>query len=431
MNNDQAWLQEHLWKQVLVGMVLGLGVGVGLSPSGFGLLTPLQIAGLDGWIALPGIVFLRLIQMVVVMLVSSSIIVGIAGEENREVLKGVGYRIAPYFVMTTSIAVLIGVGVALVVQPGLYVDATRLQLFVPEAETSTALAAAAPIKDVPELIAELIPANLAEADHNRNMLQIVVAALLMGAALSAIPRESSQHVLQFARGIQDLSMKIVSWAMRLAPVAVFGLLCDITLRVGVEALAGLSMYVACVLVGLLLLQVFYLVLVSLLAQRNPWQFLAQIREAQLLAFSTSSSAAVLPVSLQISEKKLRVRGAIARLIIPLGATVNMDGTALYQVVAALFLTQIFGIELSVGSLVVLVATTVGASIGAPSAPGVGIVILATIIEGMGVPTSGIALILGVDRILDMCRTAVNVTGDLTACVVIEKWLGKKLKSVEA
>ena len=155
---------------------------------------------------------------------------------------------------------------------------------------------------------------------------------------------------------------------------------------------------------------------------KPSVFLSQIREVQLLAFSTSSSAAVMPLSIKIAEEKLSIQSSTADFIVPLGATINMDGTALYQVVAAVFLTQVFGVDLSSGELLLLITTTIGASIGSPSTPGVGIVILGTILTNIGVPASGIALIIGVDRILDMSRTAINVTGDITACVVMDKWL---------
>ena len=177
-----------------------------------------------------------------------------------------------------------------------------------------------------------------------------------------------------------------------------------------------------IILGLASLVVFYLLIVVLLARRNPWQFLTAVREVQSLAFSTSSSAAVMPLSMQTAQTSLGVRSSVAQFIVPLGATVNMVRTALYQVVAALFLTQVYGIDLSAGQLLLLAVTTVGASIGSPSTPGVGIVILATIVAGIGVPPAGIALIIGVDRILDMLRTAINVAGDLAACVVMDRWL---------
>ena len=218
-------------------------------------------------------------------------------------------------------------------------------------------------------------------------------------------------------------MKIVSWAMALAPAAVFGLLAQISVQVGFDAIVGVASYMGTVLLGLLLLLMFYMVIVALFARRSPLAFLRAISGVQLLAFSTSSSAAVMPLSMKTAETQLNVSPSVSQFVVPLGATVNMDGTALYQVVAAVFLTQVYGVDLSLPQLALLAATTVGASIGSPSTPGVGIVILATIVQGMGVPAEGIALILGVDRILDMSRTAVNVSGDLTACVVMERVLG--------
>ena len=185
----------------------------------------------------------------------------------------------------------------------------------------------------------------------------------------------------------------------------------------------MAVYVATVLIGLLLLLVAYLLIVTLVALRKPFDFLVGVREALLLAFSTSSSAAVMPISIRTAEEKLRVRPSISQFIIPLGATINMDGTALYQGVAAVFLAQVFGIDLSVGGLLLIVVTAVGASIGTPATPGVGIVILAMVLTTVGIPAAGIALIMGVDRILDMSRTVLNVCGDLVASTVMDRWVG--------
>ena len=186
-------------------------------------------------------------------------------------------------------------------------------------------------------------------------------------------------------------------------------------------------YVGTVLLGLLSLLIFYLILVYTITRMPPLSFLTKIRELQLLAFSTSSSAAVMPLSIETATNKFGISKSTANFVIPIGATINMDGTAIYQVIAAVFLAQVYGIELSISSLVLLSVTTIGASIGAPSTPGVGIVVLATILGGIGVPVSGIALLIGVDRILDMCRTVVNVSGDITACLVLDKLLAKYSK----
>ena len=215
-------------------------------------------------------------------------------------------------------------------------------------------------------------------------------------------------------------MKIVEWAMKLAPYAVFGLICSITIKIGFDAISSMFMYIFTVVFGLVLILCFYLIIVYLASNMKPLEFLGKIKEVQLMAFSTSSSAAVMPLSIDTAETKLEIPTSISKFVIPLGATINMDGTALYQVCAAVFLAQVFSIDLSFVELFVLALTTVGASIGTPSTPGVGIVILATILQSIGVPLEGIALILGVDRILDMCRTTINVTGDLTATLVMKR-----------
>lgn len=270
------------------------------------------------------------------------------------------------------------------------------------------------------MIVSLIPVNTAQAELDGNILAFVILSIFIGVALMSIKEEDAKPLIDLARSVQAFSMKIIDWSMKIAPYAVFGLLANITIKIGFDAISSMSMYMFTVILGLLILLSFYLVIVYFFANISPWKFVFQIREVQLMAFSTSSSAAVMPLSMKTAEEKLNVPSSISKFVIPLGATVNMDGTALYQVCAAIFLTQLFGIELSFVELIILALTTVGASIGSPSTPGVGIVILATILQGIGVPVEGVALILGVDRILDMCRTTVNVTGDLTATLVMKK-----------
>jgi Na+/H+-dicarboxylate symporter len=217
-------------------------------------------------------------------------------------------------------------------------------------------------------------------------------------------------------------MTVVRWAMWLAPFAVFGLLAQLTTKIGLNALLGMAVYVGTVLLGLLLLMLGYLVLLFVFARQHPLAFLRSAREVLLLAFSTSSSAAVMPLSIKTVEDKMGVRPSVSQFVIPLGATINMNGTALYQGVAAIFLAQVFGIDISTGGMLLIIVTAVGASIGSPATPGVGIVILALVLDSVGIPTAGIALIMGVDRILDMSRTAINVCGDLTACVLMNRWV---------
>ncbi len=424
-------IRTHLWLQILVAMVFGLGLGLLLSPSGVALVSNDMAYGFAQWVAVPGQLFLAMIQMVVIPLVLSSIILGIAASGDSSFLKKVGLRIAPYFVMTTTIAVMIGITIVTVLKPGEFIDAELVQSMVgdtPHTVTSTGVEQVN--TSIPERIVRLVPANPFKSLIDKDMLAIVIYAIFIGVALLALEKRQTKLILDLVSSIQALTLKIVNWAMIIAPLAVFGLLCDITIRIGVDAILGMSVYVATVMLGLILLLGVYVLIVMFVAGKSPGKFLSAIREPQLLAFSTSSSAAVMPLSMKTAHEKLGVRKSIAQFVVPLGATVNMDGTALYQVVAAVFLTQVFGIDLTLSDLLLLTATTIGASIGSPSTPGVGIVILATILQGIGVPASGIALIIGVDRILDMCRTTVNVSGDLTACVVMDRWIGEEVAAVE-
>lgn len=422
-------VRKQLWLQVVIALVCGIGVGLLLSPQGGAMVEEQLALTLAQWVALPGRIFLAMIQMVVAPLVLSSIILGIAGNKDLETLKRIGSRIVPYFVMTSTIAVVIGLLIANTFQPGLFVDASVLSNLKDAAAPVVSATTEVPMS-LPDKVVNLVPANPSESLVNKDMFAIVMYATFIGMALAAIGGKEQELLLTFTQSIQSISLKIVNWAMQLAPFAVFGLLCDITIRIGVDALFSLSAYVATVLAGLVILLCVYLLIITVVGRRSPLTFLNKIKSVMLLAFSTSSSAAVMPMSMKAAHENLNVSKPVTQFVIPLGATVNMDGTALYQVIAAIFLTQLFGVELSLSQQVLLILTTVGASIGSPSTPGVGIVILASILTSFGIPTVGIALILGVDRLLDMCRTTVNVTGDLTACVVMDRWLGEspELKS---
>ena len=410
-------LKNQLWLQIVLALFLGITVGLLLSPQGGGLVEADTAQTIAQWVKLPGSVFLSLIQMVVIPLVLSSIMLGIATAGDPEYLKKIGVRIFPYFIATTTVAVTVGAGLALWIQPGNFIDSQLVTGIVTGTEVVKAIE-----PSIPEKIAQLIPTNFTQVALDQSMLQLVIYAMIMGVALLALPAKKAKLILQVLDSIQSIAMQVVSWAMLLAPFAVFGLLCEITIKVGVDAILGMSVYVFTVIMGLGVLLVFYLSIIRVMTSHRIWTFLKDIRAVQLLAFSTSSSAAVMPLSLKTSEEKLNVKPAVGQFVIPLGATINMDGTALYQTIAAIFLVQAFGVDISTSELLLLMITTIGASIGSPSTPGVGIVILATILSSVGVPAAGIGLILGVDRILDMCRTTLNVTGDLTACCVMDKWL---------
>ena len=424
ITGDESQPPSYLWIEIIISMIVGVAVGLALSPKGFGMVSQTTADTMGVWLALPGYIFLGLIKMVVVPLISSSIMLGIAAEDNKSFLKKAGMIIAPYFVGTTVVAITIGILLATTIEPGKYIDSELIARASSMSGDYAVQKALEPVVEttIPQKIIEMIPANPNKAFVEKSMFQIVVFSILLGVALVYIPANKSKAMLDFLESLQEISMQIVSWAMLLAPVAVFGLLAQVSITIGFDAILGMSVYVGAVLGGLLCLMCFYLMIVTFVAKRNPLEFLKHIREVQLLAFSTSSSAAVMPLSMKTAEEKLKVSPSVSQFIVPIGATINMDGTALYQVTAAVFLTQVFGIDLTLNELILLALTTVGASIGTPSTPGVGIVILATILHTIGVPPSGIALIIGVDRILDMARTTINVTGDLTACTVMDLWL---------
>ncbi len=432
MSYLQGMIQGRLWLKIIVAMFAGLVTGVILSPQ-TGLITRDTALLIGSWLAIPGNIFLGLIQMIVVPLIFASVIRGLASSDDLDQLKKIGIRLVIYFLITTSIAIVIGLSVSTIIEPGNYIDTGLAEIDV---DTEELLGNGQEDSDtpgaagLPEIVVNLIPQNPLGSMVEREMLQVVFFAIFIGLALVAMPPRQAQPILSLMGSLQEVCMTVVRWAMYLAPLAVFGLLAQITIKVGLDALLGMAVYVGTVILGLLLMIIVYLLIVSFFARYNPLHFLSAVREVQLLAFSTSSSAAVMPLSMQTAEEKLGVRPSISQFLIPLGASINMDGTALYQAAATVFLAQVYNVELGIPALLLILVTTVGASIGSPATPGVGIVILAMVLSSVGIPASGVALIIGVDRILDMSRTAVNVTGDLTACLVMDRWVGGKRTAEE-
>lgn len=406
----RSWVGARLWAQVLLGLLLGIVAGAALSPEA-GWVSRSTAVSAGAWLAVPGRLFLAIIGMVLIPLVMVSIIKGMLGGGSMAQLKSVGLRLLVFVTLTTGIGAGLGVGLGQWIAPG-------AALAEADAFTPAQVAARPPTPDLPSLIVNLVPANPQAALAERDMLAIVVLSLFLGAAALVADRKKTAPFLGALDGLLEISMTLVKWAMYLAPWAVFGLLADVIARSGLGAVASLTSYVVTVLAGLLALMVFYLVVIALFARRHPLQFLKDIASVLLLAFSTSSSAAVIPLSIDTAVRQLHVPESVANFTIPLGATINMAGTALYQAVAVCFLAQMSGVVLSPESLATIVITLIVTSIGAPGTPGVGIVILSNIVAGFGIPTAGIALILGVDRLLDMFRTTVNVTGDLTVSVLL-------------
>ncbi len=415
-----GFVRARLWLQVLLAMFAGIAAGLAIGPTGE-LLHPDTARTLGSWLALPGYVFLALVQMIVIPLVVASIILGMAGSDDIQQLRSTGLRTGLFFLLTTLGAALIGLAAALLIRPGDYLPRAGLEESLPAAGVTPA--ATLSFSDIPAQLTTLIPTNPLQAGVEQNMLQVVVFALLVGLALVTIPRTQSRPLIELLGSIQNLSMVVVRWAMFLVPFAVFGLMAQLTSRMGLDALLGMGVYVLTVLGALFTALLMYLAIFRLLRRRPALEFLRQSRDALLLAFSTSSSAAVMPLSIQTAEQRLGVRPGIARFVIPLGTTINMGGTALYQVVATLFLAQVFQVEVGLAGVLLVVLLAVGASIGSPGTPGIGIVILSMLLGSIGIPAEGIALIIGVDRILDMSRTTLNVIGDLVAASVVEQYAG--------
>lgn len=414
-------IEGRLWLKVLIAMFAGIVTGILLGPS-VGLVAPATGAVIGSWLAFPGQLFLAVIQMIVIPLVFASIIRGLAASENIEQLRRMGFVVAGYFVVTTALAAALGLWIANLIEPGTYLNPELLPDRSAIIAADTASNHAPTLSAIPEKLIGLLPGNPLDSMVKGEMLQVVVFAIMVGVALISMTKKDAQPILDLLGSLQQVCMTIVRWAMLLAPIAVFGLMAKLTSQTGAEALLGMAVYVITVLAGLALLFCGYIALVTTLTSESPRAFISAIREVMLLAFSTSSSAAVMPLSIKTAEDKLHVRQSISQFVIPLGATINMNGTALYQAIAAVFLAQVFQIEIGLGGMVLVVVMAVGASIGSPATPGVGIVILSITLTTIGVPASGIALIMGVDRILDMSRTAINVTGDLVAARLMDSWI---------
>ncbi|EPR72345.1 Proton/glutamate symport protein [Winogradskyella psychrotolerans RS-3] len=417
-------IKGRLWLKVIIGLLLGAGIGVLLNPS-TGLLSESMSLKIADWLDLPGQIFMRLVQMIMIPLIFTSIITGIVGNTSEN-LKTFGLKLLLYFVFTTTVAIAIGLVVTLILKPGQYIfelggfpNSSESQI-VPDEQTDL-------IGNIPNSISNLIPNNPLESILTGEMLGVVIFTIIIGVAITQLNQKTATPIIRFSEAIQKICMIVVSWAMILVPYAVFGLMAALLSRTSIEVFLGLGYYMAVVILGLILLLTFYLIIVFVITRRNPFKFLKAIRDPQLLAFSTASSAAVMPLSMKTADEKLGVSSNISDFVIPVGATINMDGTALFQCVTTLFMAQAYGIDLSIMSILLITFTVVAASIGTPAIPGGGVIILTSVLQSSGIPIEGLIIIIGIDRILGMFRTAVNVTGDLTACVVFNKFYGSKAK----
>ncbi len=410
--------------QIIIGLVLGLLYGIVAANNGWGSFT-------SDWIAPFGTIFMSLLKLIAVPLVLSSLITGVASLSDLKKLSRIGGKTIAIYVGTTAVAVTIGLISVNMLQPGDKVPdqmKENLQKTYQE-DASVRAGSAQKVKDRGPLqpIVDIVPSNFfSSASSNRNMLQVVFVAIFVGIGLIQIPKDKGKPVLDFFEGLNDVVIKLVDFIMLMAPVGVFALIAQTINKVAgndlsqvLELLGALGYYMIAVILGLIIHAGFtYTGLLKFMTKMPLKTFYKGIAPAQLLAFSTSSSGATLPVTMECCEDELGVSEEVSSFVLPLGATINMDGTALYQAVAAVFIAQTLGMELGIGAQLTIILTAVLASIGTAAVPGAGIIMLVIILEAVGVPSEGIALILGVDRILDMMRTTINVTGDATVAVII-------------
>lgn len=369
-----------------------------------------------------GDIFVRLLNMIAVPLVFASLLVGAASLSDLRNVARIGGKTIIIFMFTTVIAIIVGLVMANIIQPGHFMPpetkAMLLQTFSDEASTKIEQNVSVNIVD---FFVNIVPRNPFKAIADGDFLQVVFFAILTGIFLTQIPKDKSKTIINFFEGLSSAMILLVEKVMNIAPFAVFALISATVAEFGFNILQTLLMYVITVLSGLLFLMVFvYPTLLKTLARQKVLPIYKALRQVMIVAFSTSSSAATLPLEMEVAEKKLGVSNKIASFVLPLGATVNMDGTALYQAVAAMFIAQVYGIEMDLTKQITIVITAVLASIGTAPVPGVGLIMLIIVLRSVGIPEEGIALILGVDRILDMSRTIPNIVSDSFTAITVAK-----------
>jgi len=399
----------RLSTKVFIGLIAGVVVG---------LLMGNMVDVANTWIKPIGALFLNLIKMIIVPLVLASLVTGVSSLDDMRKLGRIGGKTIIYYLCTTAVAATIGLIFANLMKPG-----AGLNLEVPKEFT---------IKEIPSIASvfvNMVPSNPIEAMVKAKMLQIIVFALFIGIAIAAVGKRA-EVVKSFFDGFAEVMYKVTGWVMEFAPYGVFVFIVPVVASSGAAVLLPLlkiilAVYAAC----LLHMLVVYSFAVSKLGGYKPLDFFKGILPAQLVAFSTCSSAGTLPVTMHSVEKNLGVSKSISSFVLPLGATINMDGAAIYESIAALFVAQLFGIDLSISQQIMIVLVATLASIGSAGVPGAGLVMLTMVLTTIGLPMEGIALVAGVDRILDMARTCTNVTGDATASVIVAASEGE-LKNVE-
>jgi len=403
----------QLYTKIFIGLLLGLVFGILANQFGFSDFVTVYIKPI-------GSIFIRLISMIVVPLVFASLLVGTASLDDIRKLGRIGTKTIAYYLCTTAIAITIGLLLVNTFKPGKALSPqTRTKLEQTGRTEADKRIEAIKKPKITDTLLQIVPTNPVKAFTEGKMLQIIFFAIILGIALTVVPNGRAQPVINFFDALNDAMIQVVHLIMKLAPYGVFALIAAVVGDFGLDILPLLLKYALVVIAGLVLHAAFtYSLAIKTFSKLKIATFYRGIRPAQLIAFSSGSSSAALPVTMECAEENLGVPRQISSFALPLGATINMDGTALYQAVSAVFIAQVYNMDLGLtGQLTILLTATL-ASIGTAGAPGVGMIMLAMVLESIGIPLEGIALILGVERLIDMCRTAVNVTGDLSCAVVV-------------
>ncbi|MFN2333829.1 MAG: dicarboxylate/amino acid:cation symporter [Wenzhouxiangellaceae bacterium] len=399
---------RKLSNQILAGLVLGLAVGIVLNLT-VAHVEWVRSAFIDGLLTVVGEVFVRFLSMLVVPLVFVSLITGVSSLSDPKRLGRLGGKAIALYMLTTGIAVSLALVSAIVVKPGVGANPT---------ETTQAEIAAQP--SFGQVLIDMVPRNPVEAMANGDMLPIIIFAILIGLSIS-ISGEPGKRIGRFFADFNEVVMSLVGFVMMLAPYGVFALIAVLAATTGWHTFVGVLKYVVLVLVMLVVhAALTYSAILHFIGGLSPIQFFGKMRAVLAFAFSTASSGATIPVTLRTVEKRLGADNRVASFTVPLGATINMDGTAIMQGIATGFIAQYYGIDLSIGQYLMVVLMVIMASVGAAGVPGVGLILLAGVLASVGLPAEGIALILGVDRLLDMTRTAVNVCGDAAVTCIVAK-----------
>ena len=416
-----------LYAKILIGMLAGVLIGIAA-------LTFQQTGFVNNWVRPWGQVFIRLLQLIAVPLVFVSLVKGVIGLSDIGKFSRIGIRTIILYLLTTAFAVTVGMSLGLVVRPGQFVDRQTVvsmqENYKSVVEQKKAEADTMKNSGPLSFPEEVVPDNfVAATSDNRKMLQVIFFAVLFGIAALCIERTKIAPVEQLFDSLYHILLKVIDFVILFAPYGVTALMAGLVIDFSgnLSMFGALAVYAITVVSGLLfLISVFYPTLIYLFTKMKPNFFIKTMYPVQLFAFTTSSSAATLPLNLETTENKLGVSNEVTSFVLPVGATINMDGTSCYQAIAVLFIAQVIGIDLTLMQLFTIILMTIISSIGTPSIPGGSYVILTMVLASVGIPPEGLALILGIDRPLDMLRTAVNVTGDATVAAIVDTQNNKQL-----